>query len=209
MLFLLLVISLTYISLEQLKVHGPMFIVSAILIFYTFALLGYRLWLHFFNFETGYIEKGSSVEFKYQVYISIKLFLFNPIIESIILPTPVATLFYRLLGLKLGKNSYISGIVCDPHLVEIGSHSFTGSRSILVPHVMEDEDLAHYKIKIGNHVTVGTGATVLAGSEIGDFAIIAAQALILKNTKVGKYEIWGGVPAKKIGDRRDHLNKAS
>lgn len=89
----------------------------------------------------------------------------------------------------------------DPHLVKIGNNSYTGYRSTLVPHIMEDEFLSHIPIQIGNHVTIGAGSTILAGVEIDDYAIIGAQSLVRKNTKIGKYEIWGGVPAKKISTR--------
>lgn len=37
--------------------------------------------------------------------------------------------------------------------------------------------------------------------EIGDGAILAANAVLKKGTIIGPGEIWGGVPAKKIGVR--------
>lgn len=45
---------------------------------------------------------------------------------------------------------------------------------------------------------VGMGATVLDRAEIGEGAIIAANALVTQGTKVGKNEIWAGIPAKFI-----------
>ena len=39
---------------------------------------------------------------------------------------------------------------------------------------------------------------MLDDSHIGDGAIIAAGALVLKNTQIGPGELWGGVPAKFI-----------
>lgn len=53
--------------------------------------------------------------------------------------------------------------------------------------------------KIGNDVWVGANAVLLDGAEIGKGAIIAAGAVV--SGKVPPYEIWGGVPAKKIGIR--------
>ena len=52
--------------------------------------------------------------------------------------------------------------------------------------------------KIGNNVLIGMGSTLLDDCHIGDGAIIAAGALVLKNTVVGENEVWGGVPAKFI-----------
>ena len=42
------------------------------------------------------------------------------------------------------------------------------------------------------------GATVLDDAVIGEGAIVAAGALVLKNTQIGDGELWGGVPAKFI-----------
>ena len=42
------------------------------------------------------------------------------------------------------------------------------------------------------------GATVLDDAIIGEGAIVAAGALVLKNTQIGDGELWGGVPAKFI-----------
>jgi acetyltransferase-like isoleucine patch superfamily enzyme len=172
-----------------------------ICLFYFISISLYRLIIKYCKFNLGEIPKGSRDEFFYHVYVSIKLFLYDPWLMGNYLPTPIATLFYRFLGLKIGKNSFVSGTICDPHLVKIGNNSYTGYRSTLVPHIMEDEFLSHIPIQIGNHVTIGAGSTILAGVEIDDYAIIGAQSLVRKNTKIGKYEIWGGVPAKKISTR--------
>lgn len=50
--------------------------------------------------------------------------------------------------------------------------------------------------RVGSHVLIGMGCTILDGAVIGDGAMIAAHALVLSNTKVGEYELWAGVPAK-------------
>lgn len=55
-------------------------------------------------------------------------------------------------------------------------------------------------ITIGNDVWIGTGAKILKGVSIAQGAVIASGALV-KND-VGSYEIHGGVPSKKIGERK-------
>lgn len=54
-------------------------------------------------------------------------------------------------------------------------------------------------IVIGHDVWIATGATIMSGITVGDGAIIAANAHVVKN--IGPYEIWGGNPAQKIRDR--------
>ena len=52
---------------------------------------------------------------------------------------------------------------------------------------------------IGNDVWIGSNAIILQGCRIGDGAIIAAGAVVVKD--VEPFTIVGGVPAKKIKDR--------
>ncbi len=52
---------------------------------------------------------------------------------------------------------------------------------------------------VEDDVWIGTCATIVAGVKIGKGAIIAAGALV--NKDIPECEIWGGVPARKIGDR--------
>lgn len=52
--------------------------------------------------------------------------------------------------------------------------------------------------KIKDHVLIGMGATILDCAEIGTCSVVAAGALVLQNTHIGDFELWGGVPAKLI-----------
>ena len=52
--------------------------------------------------------------------------------------------------------------------------------------------------KIQDHVLVGMGATVMDHVEIGENSIIAAGALVLKDTKIEPGSIYAGVPAKRV-----------
>lgn len=54
--------------------------------------------------------------------------------------------------------------------------------------------------RIGCGVFVCAGATILPGVTVGDYAVIAAGAVVTRDVK--PYEIWAGVPASRIGDRR-------
>lgn len=56
-------------------------------------------------------------------------------------------------------------------------------------------------VVIEEDVWCGVNVTILKGVTIGKGSIIAAGAVVTKN--VGEYEIWGGVPAKKIKNRFD------
>lgn len=64
-------------------------------------------------------------------------------------------------------------------------------------HEIKDDDYQKTKpIHIGNHVWIGTRATILKGVTIGDGSIIAAGSVVTKN--VPSNTIVAGVPAKVI-----------
>jgi acetyltransferase-like isoleucine patch superfamily enzyme len=54
-------------------------------------------------------------------------------------------------------------------------------------------------VVIGNDVWLGAGASVMPGVNIGEGAVIGANSVVTRD--VPAYEIWGGVPAQRIGER--------
>jgi acetyltransferase-like isoleucine patch superfamily enzyme len=72
------------------------------------------------------------------------------------------------------------------------------SRELNIP--IRDQGYTGAPITIGENVWIGCHVVLLPGVSIGDGAVIAAGAVVNKN--VGPYEVWGGVPAQKIGDRK-------
>ena len=56
-----------------------------------------------------------------------------------------------------------------------------------------------FNVEIGNDVWIGSDVRIFQGLIIGDGAIIAAGSIVTKN--IPSYEIWGGIPAKKIKNR--------
>lgn len=53
---------------------------------------------------------------------------------------------------------------------------------------------------VGNGVWIGANVVILRGVTVGDGAVIAAGAVVTRDVPGG--EIWGGVPARKMGQRR-------
>lgn len=54
-------------------------------------------------------------------------------------------------------------------------------------------------VKVGKHVVVGTGSTILPGVNIGDGSSVGACSLIVKDCE--ENSIYVGVPAKKLKER--------
>lgn len=107
-------------------------------------------------------------------------------------------------GSTLWFNSVLRG---DVNTITIGKHCNIQDGSVL--HTLYQKstiEIGDY-VSVGHNVTIhgahirdyaliGMGSTLLDDVEVGEGAIVAAGALVLKGTKIGPYEVWGGVPAK-------------
>lgn len=163
---------------------------------YLYAIGLHRLLLWRRPLCEGPVLPGSAQEFHYQLYLLSYLIILNSLIRSRVLPIPFMRLVYVALGARLGADTYSAGTIFDPSLVVIGACTLVGEATLLVPHVIEGTTLAHYRIAIGSHVTIGAGAIVMAGATIGDHAIVAANAVVIKHSRIPAGETWGGAPAR-------------
>ena len=108
--------------------------------------------------------------------------------------TPFCALFYRMMGAKLGTNVQInSDRVGDIPLLEIGDNSVIGGNATLICHLFEKKGLVIKKTKVGKNVIVGLNSIIMPGVEIGDNAVIAAGAIVPKDTKVEANSVYYGI----------------
>ena len=133
------------------------------------------------------------------------LYVFNLglFINSYIVPVNMRAFVFSLLGTKIGRCVMIGGKILEPALVEIGDHTMLGEDTLLTAHAVEGNKVTLGRIKVGKGVTVGVKAVILPDVKIGDHSIVAAGAVVKKGTRILSREIWGGIPAKKIGDVKD------
>jgi maltose O-acetyltransferase len=91
--------------------------------------------------------------------------------------------------------------------LEIGNHVDIASEVMIwtSEHDLKSANFSaiEEKVTIGDYVFIGPRAIILPGVTIGKGAVVAAGAVVTKN--VAEYEIVGGVPAKKIGERDRNL----
>jgi serine acetyltransferase len=91
-------------------------------------------------------------------------------------------------------------------LVRIYHQVTTGSADAYVTWAQSDMD----HIEIGDDAVLFPGAKVLGGAgaiRVGVGTIIAANAVVMSLT--GDWEIWGGIPARKLGDRTREEERAA
>ena len=111
--------------------------------------------------------------------------------------------FYTDFGknITIGKDVFINS-GChfqDQGGIEIGDGALIGHNVVLatINHDLNPKENRknHYAaIKIGAHVWIGSNATVLPGVTIGDFAVVAAGAVVTRD--VPAMTVVGGVPAR-------------
>ncbi len=63
----------------------------------------------------------------------------------------------------------------------------------------EQSQGAEAEIILAEDVWLGVNVVILKGVHIGRGAIVGAGAVVTQT--IPEYEIWGGVPARKIGER--------
>ena len=78
---------------------------------------------------------------------------------------------------------------------------FTYAQSQLFEEYAFADPAKRYGVVIGHDVLISYGVRILEGVRIGDGAIVAAGSLV--RSDVEPFAIYGGVPAKKIGQRFD------
>lgn len=109
-------------------------------------------------------------------------------------------------GCSVWFNAVLRG---DVNAIRIGNHVNIQDGSVL--HTLYQKSVVEIGdyVSIGHNVTIhgakicdyaliGIGAILLDYVEVGEGAIVAAGSLVLTNTKIPPYTIWGGVPAKFI-----------
>lgn len=117
---------------------------------------------------------------------------------------------YHLNSLVIGNHTWI-GQDCFLHSaggITIGNEVGIGPKvSILTSQHRPDErhepvlfsKLEFKPVTLEDGCDIGVNATLLPGVTVGKGSIVAAGAVV--NRSIPAYEIWGGVPARKIAER--------
>ena len=154
----------------------------------------YMLWVQKMNHKFNLAEPESEEYYKlmYELFnhqIGEKSTIRNPV--TVVEPNKV----------KMGKNSIImnNALLMASGGIEIGDCTMVAAHAKLISndHDLYDRSiLTMVPIKIGNHVWIGAGATILKGVTVGDHAIIGGGAVV--NKDVPPYAVVVGNPAKVV-----------
>jgi hypothetical protein len=102
-----------------------------------------------------------------------------------ITPTPLNMMFYRLMGMKIGKGAHINTTnISDPALIEIEDKVTIGGSVHLIAHYASKGFLIVERVRIRKGATIGLKATVMGDVEIGEGAVIAPHEVILPKSRI-------------------------
>lgn len=118
---------------------------------------------------------------------------------------PVKNYYYRLLGMKIGEESLVGGVIKDPCLTVVGDQCTIGEYSVIYGHIhtVSENSLVLEKVMIGNRCVIGAGALVMPGAVLEDDVVVAAGSVVRKGQVLSSGGVYGGVPAKKISSKKD------
>lgn len=84
--------------------------------------------------------------------------------------------------------------------IACGCKFVSGNHRVAKNKLIRNQKVKVGTVEVGNDCWFGVDVKVLSNVKIGDGAVLGAGAVVTKN--VPPYEIWAGVPAKKIGERK-------
>jgi acetyltransferase-like isoleucine patch superfamily enzyme len=117
---------------------------------------------------------------------------------------------WKQSAIEIGDNNFIGHAT----QINVGSHFKIGKNCMIAPlcvfsdahHEFDDVSIPinqqpcrYNQIELKDDVWIGSGCVILGGVTIGKGVVIAAGAVV--NKSIPDYEVWGGVPAKKIKSR--------
>ena len=111
--------------------------------------------------------------------------------------------YYRWLGMHIGENTLVGGVIKDPCMTSIGANTTMGEYAIMYGHIQDFSrgTITMNPIKVGNNCVIGAGAIIMPGALIEDDVVVAAGAVVTQNQVLKKNHIYAGIPAKPIQNK--------
>ena len=157
--------------------------------------------------------RGSAVSLtalRWYVHCTLTLVVRYSFLEFVT-PSPFAQLYYRLMGMRIGRNVTInSTALADPSLIEMGDGVTIGGSASIMAHYAQGGYLVIAPVRIAAGATIGLRAIIMGGVEVGEKAKVLAGSFVLPNTRIPAGETWAGIPARQVElERADAGNGAA
>lgn len=107
------------------------------------------------------------------------------LVLDILTPTPFNMLFFRMMGMKMGKNCIVNTTnISDPCLIELGDYVTIGGSATIFAHYGQGGYLIIGKTKIGDYSTIGLKASIMGNVTIGKKCMVGPHVVVLPKTEL-------------------------
>ncbi len=102
-----------------------------------------------------------------------------------ITPTPLNILFYRMMGMKIGKGVVINTTnISDPCMITVEDYVTIGGSATIFGHYGQKGYLVIAPVRIGKGANIGLKASIMGGADIGENAVLKPHACVLPKGRV-------------------------
>lgn len=123
------------------------------------------------------------------------------------LGTPLAGVFYRLAGGRIGKNVYLASPLLEPELVTIGDDVSISEEVALRTHAIEEGVLKLRRVYIGAGAYVGAQCVVSGGVRMEEKSKLHPLSCLASGTVVPAGTEWRGSPATQVAPGTTALSR--
>jgi non-ribosomal peptide synthetase-like protein len=103
----------------------------------------------------------------------------------------------RAMGARIGRRVVLGGgfsQVVDPDMLDLGDGSTVSA--LFQAHSFEDRVLKIDRVRIRAGATVGSGAVVFYGADVGEGARVAPQSVVMKGERLAAGGAYAGCPTR-------------
>jgi non-ribosomal peptide synthetase-like protein len=159
--------------------------------------MGYPLWLKWLII--GRIQPG---QFPLWGFAYVRFWLMRRLQVmsgvQLLAGTPLMSLYYRLMGARIGRNCLVDTAYCAAFdLVTIGDDSSVGAETQLLGYRVEDGCVHLGRVEIGRRCFVGMHSTIGLNSRMEDDTKLGDLSLLPDGVAIPRGQSWRGSPASR------------
>ncbi len=130
--------------------------------------------------------------------------LVNALCESFVYPyllgpllgTPIAPVFFRLMGSRFGKGVYLETTeITEFDLVRVADRASLNADCTIQTHLFEDRIMKMSYLTIGADASVGTSAVILYDAVLNPGSSLGSLSLLMKGESLPADTRWQGIPS--------------
>ncbi len=155
-------------------------------------------WILIGTYKPGEYPLWSLFVWRTELLTALHEHLADPFLIRLVLGTPLAPWFFRMLGAKIGKRVYMDTTsLTEFDLISIGDDVCLNQDSVVQTHLFEDREMKTDRIAIGDGVSVGSRAIVLYDSAVHAGTTLDDLSLVMRGESLPADGTFRGVPARR------------